>query len=426
MRRPRLKAIVVQSSGSQVMICRRALERIYLDDPSGAVATLLQVLAEGRHEVNDLPAAMAARGAVVSEAEIAAALDHLDGLEILEEACGDDRLDDATRLRHASNLRFYDLFARMDRTSADIHTAVATSRVLLLGAGGLGSGVLQALVGLGVGEITLVDDDVVEVKNLARQFVYGLAALGKPKVYAARDWVEGYSPGTRVTAVQRRVADVASIRDLAAGCDVVVCAADSPADLHLLVNEACFAVGIPFVAGGLAYSTLSYWSVSPGHTPCRLCLELNRADEAAELPAWQRDGVFIDPPRVNRATGPVVQIISGLMAMEAMRYVTRTDAPIAAATYNVIELADGMTTSRSSWARHPRCGLCAGSAVPLGAGTAAATSPDDSHAGTNATTSRDDSHAGTNATTSLDDSHAGTDATMAPDSALVAARGGAR
>lgn len=359
--RPKLKSIIVQRSGSQVVISRRALERVYLDDQSGSVATLLQVLAEGCHHVRELPAAMRARGFTVSDAEIAAALDFLDGLEVLEEAGGDDRLDDATRRRHESNLRFYDLFARLHRTSADIHTAVARSRVLLLGAGGLGSGILQAMVGLGVGEITLVDDDTVEVKNLARQFVYGLAALGKPKVYAACDWVEGYSLGTRVVPVQRRVADVSSIRDLARGCDLVVCAADWPANVHLMVNEACFALGIPFVVGGLSYSTLSYWSVWPGHTPCRLCLEMNHADEAAALPAELRDGVFIEPPLVNRATGPVVQIISGLMAMEAMRYLTQSDPPVAAATYNVIELADGMATSRSPWSRHPQCSLCAGS-----------------------------------------------------------------
>ncbi|NUR05639.1 MAG: ThiF family adenylyltransferase [Nocardioidaceae bacterium] len=355
-----MKSIIVQRAGSQVIICRRALERVYLDDPTGSVATLLQVLAEGRHTVGELPGALSERGVSVSDAEVSAALAHLDGLEVLADADGDDRLDEDVRRRHQSNLRFYDLFASLHRSSADIHTAVARARVLLVGAGGLGSGVLQALAGLGVGEIVLVDDDIVEVKNLARQFVYGLAALGRPKVLAASDWVAGYSPGTRVTPVNRRITDVQSIQDLATGCDVVVCAADSPPDLHLMINEVCFALGIPFVAGGLAYSTLSYWSVWPGRTPCRQCLELNRADEAAELPAELRDGVFIDPPRVNRATGPVAQILSGLMAMEAMRYVTHTDPPVAAAAYNVIELADGMTTSRSSWSRHPKCLLCDG------------------------------------------------------------------
>jgi bacteriocin biosynthesis cyclodehydratase domain-containing protein len=180
--------------------------------------------------------------------------------------------------------------------------------------------------------------------------------------------------------VHRRVTDAAGIAELAgaaagqAAADVVVCAIDSPDDIHLLVNEACCGLGIPFVAGGLTYSTLSYWSVRPGRTPCRLCLELHREDEREAMPAVLREPPLIEPSPVNRATGPVVQLICGLMALEVMRYLTRTDPPVAAATYQVIELADGLETSRAPWARHPACPLCAAAGRPApepgaGAGT---------------------------------------------------------
>jgi molybdopterin-synthase adenylyltransferase len=362
--RPRLKSITVHSHDGQTVLWQRALRRVFLDDPSGSLATLLQLLATGTHAVVDLRPAMAERGHTVTDDEIAAVLAGLDDLGVLEDADGDAVLSDATRLRHQSNLRFYDLFSRSDRTSASFHTAAARSRVLLLGAGGLGSGVLQSLVGIGVGEVTLVDTDVVEMKNLARQFVYGLGAIGRPKAAAARDWAESYSRGTRVTPVHRRITDVASIVELGTGADVVVCAIDSPDDVHLIVNEACFALGVPYVAGGLSYSTLSYWSVEPGRTPCRLCLERHHDDEERALPAVLRRTPLIEPGAVNRATGPVVQVISGLMSMEVMRYLTRSDPPVAAATYQVIELADAMATSTAAWERHPGCSLCA--KVPAG------------------------------------------------------------
>jgi molybdopterin/thiamine biosynthesis adenylyltransferase len=335
---------------------------MYLDDPSGSVAALLGLLAEGGYRATELCAAMAGLGFTVTGPELAGVLSALDDLGVLEDVDGDAALDEPTRERHQSNLRFYDLFARLDRTSASMHLAAQRSRVLLLGVGGLGAGILQSLVGLGVGEVTIVDCDVVETKNLARQFVYGLAAVGRPKVEAARDWVAGYSGGTRVVPIQARIADAGAVRALGAGADIVVCAVDSPDDIHLMVNEACFELRVPFVAGGLNYSTLSYWSVDPGRTPCRQCLELHRADEAETLSLSVRLDPFIMPSVVNRATGPVVQLLCGLMSMEVMRYLTRTDPPIAGARYQLIELADHLATSSVAWHRHPRCPLCDASA----------------------------------------------------------------
>jgi molybdopterin-synthase adenylyltransferase len=361
--RPRLKSVTVHGSPGELIVWQRALKRIHIDDSSGGIAALLQVLAAGKHAIPELRPAMADRGFAVSDEEIAGVLSTLDDLGLLEDADGDDVLPAAVRERHQSNLRFYDLFARLDRTSASFHRSVARSRVLLLGAGGLGSGILQSLAGLGVGEVVLVDTDTVETKNLARQFVYGLGAVGQPKVLAARDWAASYSPGTRVTAVQQRVGDAAAVARLGAGADVAVCAIDTPDDVHLIVNEACFTLGIPFVAGGLSYSTLSYWSVDPGRTPCWRCLQCHRADEARALPAILRQPALIEPEPVNRATGPVVQLICGLMSMEVMRYLTRTDPPVAAAAYQVIELADQMATARAPWQRHPACPLCAAAAA---------------------------------------------------------------
>jgi molybdopterin/thiamine biosynthesis adenylyltransferase len=366
--RPRLKSVVVHYLDGQVVIWPRALQRMFIDDPSGHLAALLRILADGNIEAGQLPAELARRGHPVTADDITSVLGSLDELGVLMEADGDAILAPATRERHQSNLRYYDLFARLGQASASFHQSVERSRVLLLGAGGLGAGILQSLVGLGVGEVTLVDFDTVEAANLARQFVYGTDAIGRPKVLAARDWARTYSPGTLVRPVHRRVTDAAAIADLAraatgqAAADVVVCAIDSPDNIHLLVNEACCELGIPFVAGGLTYSTLSYWSVQPGQSPCRLCLELHREDERQAMPAVLREPPLIEPSPVNRATGPVVQLICGLMGLEVMRYLTRTDPPVAAAAYQVIELADHLEASQAPWARHPACPLCAAAA----------------------------------------------------------------
>ncbi len=354
---PRLKTVTVHGHGRTLVLGRRSLERIYLDDPSGGVLALLKVLARGDHTVEQLPSALAAAGHPgPTIEEISRTVRQLDDWGVLERDDAADRLDAATLDRHASNLRYYDLFSNLSRSSADMHRAARGSRVLLLGAGGLGSGILQSLVGLGVRRITVVDDDVVETRNLARQFVYHPRDIGRPKVLAAADWAAGYSTETRVVPVRERVRDADHIRRLATDADLVICAVDTPDDIHLLVNDACCRLGIPFVAGGLARSTLAYWSVDPGRSACRECLERHRRDEVLD-PALDADPI-IGGGSVNRATGPIAQLASGFLAMEAMRYLTGSEPPVAAAEYHVLELADGMATSRARWTKHPDCGSC--------------------------------------------------------------------
>jgi len=358
--RPQLKSIAVVRRSAEVILVGQALEATYLDDPDGSTTALLRLLAQGSHTVAELPAAMRAHGYQVTDAEMTDAVHALDEIGVLLRAGADDTLDPDTRRRHGSNLRFYDVFAGLDRAGVDFHRAMAAADVLLLGAGGLGSGVLQSLVGLGVGRVRLVDFDTVEEGNLARQFAYRRSDVGRPKVDAARDWAAGYSPGTtRVDAVHERVTGVDSLRRLGAGASLIVCAIDSPDDVHLLVNEAAFDLGVPAVVGGLQYSTMFYWSVGPGVSSCRLCLELNRGDEEQDTPGMADRSVVLAAGRVNRATGPIAQLLAGFVTLEAGRYLTRTDPPVAAGVYHTIELADGMSATRSPWPRNPRCPLCA-------------------------------------------------------------------
>ena len=347
---PRLKSVLVMAEAGSVVIHRRALERVRLDDADGGVAALLRLLREGSRTGAQLAQAMATSGFAMSEEDIEATLARLDGWLLLERAGDDETLPPQVRRRHEANLRGYDVTASLDVSSADQHRKVATARVLLLGAGGVGSGVLQSMVGLGVGHVTLVDFDVLEPKDLARQFVGGLAAVGEHKVDVAKAWADAHSGGTVVEPVRGRVAGVADVHELAVGHDLVVCAIDSPGDIQLMVNEACCGLEIPYVVGGLAYSTLCYWSVAPGRSPCRRCLQLHRGDEDA-LYGWDT---------VNRATGPVVQLLAGFVSMEAMRYIRGAEPPVAAACCHIVELADGMTTERRSWQRHPECELCRG------------------------------------------------------------------
>ena len=185
---PRLKPLTCLADEGRLLVSLDPRARVELPDPSGQVRTLLELLSDGTRTPSELRVALTERWPEVSETEVGDALATLDGLGWLEDAAAAPLLSDYERERYFSNLAFFDAFTSLDRTREEIQRALLRSHVLLLGAGGLGSCVLQNLAGLGVGEVTLVDDDDVELRNFVRQFTYTEAQLGQPKVEHVAAW----------------------------------------------------------------------------------------------------------------------------------------------------------------------------------------------------------------------------------------------
>lgn len=149
---------------------------------------------------------------------------------------------------------------------------LATGRVLVIGCGGLGSSAIHLLARSGVGHLTVVDRDLVELSNLQRQLLYDEAdaAAGTPKAVAAAAAVGRINAGVEVEAV---VADVtpANVEALVARADVVIDGTDN-LETRYLINDACVKAGIPWVYGGAVGSTGMSMTILPGETACFRCL----------------------------------------------------------------------------------------------------------------------------------------------------------
>ena len=147
-------------------------------------------------------------------------------------------------------------------------------RVLLVGAGGLGSPAALYLAAAGVGHLTLVDDDRVERSNLQRQVLHADADAGRLKVDSATRTLRGLNPGVEVAGVAARV-DASNARELLAGQDVVVDGSDN-FETRYAVNDACVALGIPNVHGSVFRfegQVSVFWPARPGDPgPCYRCL----------------------------------------------------------------------------------------------------------------------------------------------------------
>ena len=147
---------------------------------------------------------------------------------------------------------------------------LAQKRVLVVGAGGLGSPVLLALVGAGVGHITIVDMDTVSESNLNRQFLYRASDLGRSKAIVAAERLLAYHPDVSVDAVTDELTEGNAPAYIEAH-DLVIAAVDNRPG-RLLINKYCCKYGRTMIDGGVRALSGYAAVIEPGRTPCFHCL----------------------------------------------------------------------------------------------------------------------------------------------------------
>jgi len=144
------------------------------------------------------------------------------------------------------------------------------SKVLLIGAGGLGSPTGVYLAAAGVGTLGLIDDDVVDLSNLQRQILHRTADVGRPKVESARDTIHALNPDVTVVPYAERLT-VDNIERIIKDYDLVVDGSDNFATRYL-VNDACHLGGKPNVHGSIFQFEGMVTVLAPGRGPCYRCL----------------------------------------------------------------------------------------------------------------------------------------------------------
>ena len=221
---------------------------------------------------------------------------------------------------------------------------MAASRVLVIGAGGLGSPVALFLGSAGVGHITLADGDTVDLTNLQRQIAHDLARVGIAKAASAKASIAAINPHVVVEAIVERVAGE-RLSALVAAADVVVDCSDNFATRQA-ANAACVAHRKPLVAGAAVGfdGQLSTYDARDPASPCYACAF--PADAAFEDVACSTMGVF----------APLVGIIGSMQAAEAMKLLLG----IGTSLVGRLQMLDArrMEWTEIAVARNPRCAVC--------------------------------------------------------------------
>ena len=183
------------------------------------------------------------------------------------------------------------------------------AKVLIIGAGGLGSPAALYLAAAGVGTIGIADADVVDLSNLQRQVIHTTANIGKAKVESAKEAMEAINPDVKVNVYQTFV-DSTNIRELIREYDFILDGTDNfPA--KFLVNDACVMEKKPFSHAGIIRFKGQLMTYVPGQGPCYRCVFKN-PPPADAVPTCKQAGVV----------GAMGGVIGSLQAMEAIKYIT--------------------------------------------------------------------------------------------------------
>ena len=183
------------------------------------------------------------------------------------------------------------------------------AKVLVIGAGGLGSPALLYLAAAGVGTLGIVDDDTVDLSNLQRQVIHGVADVGRPKIESARDAIAALNPLVEVRLHNVRL-DASNALELFAGYDLILDGADNFATRYL-VNDAAAILGKPYVWGSIFRfdGQVSVFWEQHGPTYRDLYPE---APPAGSVPSCGEGGVF----------GMLCAAVGSLMVTEAVKLIT--------------------------------------------------------------------------------------------------------
>jgi molybdopterin-synthase adenylyltransferase len=351
MHRPRIKRTTerIEAPNGDIYLMRSAVSKdIQIEQPGERGRRLIDAL-DGSHTRLELAEEF-------GDEEVGVVLDHLSDLGVLEDAADDDLIDEEVVARFDRQLRYFsDVTA--GPAPSQCQAKLEDAKVAVLGVGGLGGWSALALACCGIGEMTVLDSDRVELTNLNRQVLYDETDIGRLKVDAASERLASFNSRMRLDVLPTRLESEADVAAAVEGSDVVIDAVDWPAhDIEHWVNSACFQAGIPYI--GMSHSPpiarVGPFYV-PGLTGCYLCQEI------AYRRSYELFDAVVNQLRAKQSPaatlGPACALIGGQVALDVMHHLTGLANPSTLGTAHIYDLRT-MEVTREPIKREPTCSVC--------------------------------------------------------------------
>lgn len=214
---------------------------------------------------------------------------------------------------------------------------ISQAKILVCGVGGLGSTVIANLASMGIGTIGIVDNDVLELSNLNRQYIHKFENIGHVKVESAASWIKEFNPEINVKTYQIRL-DASNYQDIIEGYDLIMDCFDSFKSKFIL-NEIAVKTGKTLIHGGVTEFYGQVTTIVPKKTACLNCI----------LP---EAGGYV----VKGVLSPAVSAIASLEAMEAVKVILN----IGERLENRLLSYDGLNTriKTINLTKNPNCKVC--------------------------------------------------------------------
>jgi len=196
----------------------------------------------------------------------------------------------------------------LSEVGGDGQQKIGNAKVLVLGAGGLGSPAALYLAAAGVGTIGIADNDVVDLSNLQRQVLHHTSDIDRPKVESAAEKLHAINPDITIRPY-RQMVDSSNIMDIIEEYDIVVDGTDN-FPTRFLVNDACYFAEKPLVHGAILRFDGQAFTIVPGEGPCYRCI-FREPPPAGSVPNCSQAGIL----------GSVAGIIGTIQATEVLKLI---------------------------------------------------------------------------------------------------------
>ena len=222
-------------------------------------------------------------------------------------------------------------------------TKLLESKILVIGAGGLGSPTALYLAAAGVGTLGIIDHDTVDISNLQRQILHGTSDVGQPKVVSAKATLNEINPDVEIVMYQQRLSSK-NVFQLFEDYDLVIDGCDN-FPTRYLINDACVMIGKPNIHGSIFQFEGQVTVFYPGKGPCYRCLYPSPPPPGM-APSCQEAGVF----------GVLPGIVGSVQAVEAIKVLLEIGDPLIGQL--LLFDALGMSFKRMKLHQDSECPIC--------------------------------------------------------------------